>query len=349
MFRPILRTQQQRRRAVLVAASTAAVAASVATRRERQARLVQLIEAKEVLSREQLREIQETMVRTGLMGTSLPGAKSVKEELSVIRKWHQDHGFRGGIVLRELTKPLFRLYDMTEEDETAEEDAQDAPDFEVTDVLRLARHECYYLYYELESNGQLRQQIFCRGTTLSVDVLTCLQAWWVYDEDLDCRVHCGFANHANRMLEDIMPLLQKNNSRATIEISGHSLGGAVALLLALKLRKRGYRNVIKVRAIASPPFCNAQAAATLTPLLPKDTLRIEDEDDVVPLLPPFGTHVGSKMWLTAGGARFVDCNKCNDWTDSVWFNFRLFPTTKSHRIYSHVNQIQRMLDQDESS
>ena len=44
------------------------------------------------------RDILQTIQRCGLMGE----AASVKEELGYIRSWHQAHGYRGGLVLREL-------------------------------------------------------------------------------------------------------------------------------------------------------------------------------------------------------------------------------------------------------
>ena len=70
------------------------------------------------------------------------------------------------------------------------------------DPMRLARRECYYVYYEIQPSGRLVQQVFCRGTTLKVDILTCLQAWTVYDEELQCRVHRGFRDQADRVLAD---------------------------------------------------------------------------------------------------------------------------------------------------
>jgi hypothetical protein len=290
--------------------------------------------------------------RTSLQGTSLPGAKSVKEELEVIRAWHHQHGFKGGIVLRELTKPLFRWYHVTNEDMAAEEDAEEAPLFDFTDPMRLARRECYYLYYELKDNGQLRQQIFCRGTTLSVDILTCLQSWWVYDEDCSCRVHCGFRNHADRMLHDILPLLAPPTSeRATVELTGHSLGGAVAQLLAIKLRKRGYK-VISVTSIAAPRYCASDAAATLQPLLPKNTLCIEDDRDIVPLLPPFAAPVvGDKLWLVRDGpARYIPADQRANfpWADSFLWNASCWSLLtnhgRPHRIRDHVARIERILE-----
>jgi hypothetical protein len=296
-----------------------------------------------------LPEVVCALSRTSLQGTSLPGARSVKEELDIIRAWHHQHGFKGGIVLRELTKPLFRLYNVTDEDIAAEEDAEEVPLFDITDPMRLARRECYYLYYELKDNGQLRQQIFCRGTTLSVDILTCLQSWWVYDEDCQCRVHSGFRNHADRMLQDILPLLAPPTSqRATVELTGHSLGGAVAQILAIKLRKRGYK-VISVTSIAAPRYCASDATATLQPLLPKNTLCIEDDRDIVPLLPPFAAPVGDKLWLVRDGpARYIpaDQRASFPWADSFLWNAScwnlLADNGRPHRIRNHVARIERI-------
>jgi pimeloyl-ACP methyl ester carboxylesterase len=363
MFRPWIKKyysnkSRQRRAAAAAAGGAVMVVLAITTtlalhvrQRERKRRIQTLPLAKDHLKRD-LSELLDHIVRTGLMGTSLPGSKSVKEELHVIRQWHQTHEYKGGIVLRELTKPLFRFYEIQKEDEEAEQDATSPPIFDFTDPMRLARRECYYLYYELLDNGRLRQQIFCRGTTLSVDVLTCLQTWWVYDEVLQCRVHCGFNNHANRMLEDILPLLAPPSAdRATIEITGHSLGGAVAMLLAIKLRKLGYK-VASVTAIASPRFCGAEAAACLQALLPKDTLRVEDDRDIVPLLPPFGAHVGHKLWLVKDNEpRWVSAEQSlvvggdASWVDSIVWNLRFWNPGmgRCHRIRNHTAQIKAMM------
>jgi hypothetical protein len=32
-------------------------------------------------------------------------------------------------------------------------------------------------------------------------------------------------------------------------------------------------------------------------MLPPDTLRIENEFDIVPFLPPYGAHLGNKLWI----------------------------------------------------
>jgi hypothetical protein len=85
-----------------------------------------------------------TMERTGLTG--ITDATSVNAELDGIRKWHTERGYKGGLVIRELTQPLFVVHEESGMIENLEDLA--------LDPWRLARRECYYLYYEITGNGQ---------------------------------------------------------------------------------------------------------------------------------------------------------------------------------------------------
>lgn len=196
-----------------------------------------------------LNSLIETVSRAGLIGTT----KSVKDEIHTLRQWHTERGYNGGIVVRDLSRPLFSLREHPDE----HDENSNLTGHEINmNIDHMNRRECYYLYYEIHSNGETRQQLFCRGTTLLMDVLTCLQWWFVYDEELGCRVHYGFNSHADRIVEDVLPLLAppRGNTCATVEVCGHSLGGAVAMLVAIKLRKRGYA-VTRVTSLAGPRFC----------------------------------------------------------------------------------------------
>jgi hypothetical protein len=295
-----------------------------------------------------LEDVQECVRRTGLMGTSA----SVKTELDRIRNWHHEHGYKGGLVLRDLTKPLFgmELWE-NNEDIDAKEDLTIGEILE--DTTRLARRECYYLYYEIKGNGAIKQEIYCRGTTLFADILTCLHTFMVFDKDLECRVHKGFCHQADRILEDVLPLLAPpTDRRATIELAGHSLGGAVAVILAIKLRKRGYR-VVRVTTVGQPRFCSQDTDGDrLLELLPKDYLRVENDEDFVPFVPPFGSHIGNKLWLiNNSSARFVPYPK-HTWTDSVWLNFRIWEIVSAngrpHRIPYYVSQIENQIESSNS-
>ena len=217
------------------------------------------------------------------------------------------------------------------------------------------RRECYYLYYEIHSNGQTKQQIFCRGTTLISDVLTCLQTLFVYDEEIECNVHYGFNQHANRIVEDVIPLLVPPRSEnlsgvATIEVCGHSLGGAVACLVAAKLKKKGYI-ITQVTSLAGPRLCKGKKdRETLQNLLPAQTIRIEDDLDVVSYLPPTRLAVGDRLWFTKDNNTYMirrDFGDENDWIDSVWLNLRLFETllnqSQKHRVKSYIKSLQQLV------
>eukprot|EP00603_Paraphysomonas_imperforata_P014080 CAMPEP_0114485680 /NCGR_PEP_ID=MMETSP0104-20121206/20077_1 /TAXON_ID=37642 ORGANISM="Paraphysomonas imperforata, Strain PA2" /NCGR_SAMPLE_ID=MMETSP0104 /ASSEMBLY_ACC=CAM_ASM_000202 /LENGTH=191 /DNA_ID=CAMNT_0001661813 /DNA_START=398 /DNA_END=973 /DNA_ORIENTATION=+ len=154
-----------------------------------------------------------------------------------------------------------------------------------------ARH-CYYLYYERKSDGHMKQQVFCRGTTLFADVITNLKAAYVYDDELDCYIHMGFRDHANLLLADLEPLLtEPSNPRATVEMCGHSLGGVAAMIVAMKLRKRGHK-VTRLTTFGSPRMCTNGSVEGLLSLLPPDTLRVEDENSCRWEQDPWATNCG---------------------------------------------------------
>ena len=281
-----------------------------------------------------------------------PGAKSVKEELEDIRQWHVERGYKGGLVLRELLQPLFEHHSDAE-DTQAHNMGESAHGLTLQDLTHpnLARRECYYLYYEITPNGEIKHEIFCRGTTLSIDVWTSLTTWMEYDEELDCRVHMGFNRQATHILHDILPLMAPPGARTTVRVSGHSLGGAVAYLLAAKLKRKGYR-VVQVTGVEAPRVCaTTESAERLQSLLPSDTLRIENDVDPVPFLPPFGYPVGNKLYLvdSFGKAAYLSTQTMakngTSWTDSVFVNARLWEIIstrgRTHRIPYIVSQIKQ--------
>lgn len=356
--------------AYALAAVSAMSAVSIYTRHIRHEKVSSLTSAQDsgLLSRYKALYIIETITRAGLMGST----KSVREELDLLRKYHIEHGYHGGLIVRDLSQPLFSFDEHNDaKSAIAESDSQIWNDEGVRDTMKktavesdsgsiernidMAQRECYYLYYEIKPNGHTKQEIFCRGTTLLVDVMTCLQSWFVYDEELGCHVHHGFKKHADRVVEDVLPLLAKPSDLSTVEVAGHSLGGAVAMLVAVKLKKRGYR-VTNVLSVAGPRVCRGyNDRDILEGLLPKQTIRIENDLDIVPFLPPSGVSAGDKLWLVSdkGQEKIFLLPKAwltdpiNSWAESVILNLKLFETiwnqSKTHKIATHVTRLKKNL------
>jgi hypothetical protein len=322
---------QNRKSAALVIAATTLFLACYQTRQWRVAQIESLplaptsaAFAQAYPERTNWQELVHVVERNGLMGFN----RSTKEDLDGIRKWHAQHNYKGGLVVRDLSRPLFKSIQAVVADV-------------LQDPVRLARRECYFLYYELQPDGHLQQEVFCRGTTIAHDILTCLDLRMVRDDELGARVHYGFLQQANRILEDLEPLLS-STERATVRVHGHSLGAAVAMIVAAKLTCRGF-TVVQVTGIGLPRFCaRRQDAVQLLTKLPDDTLRIENEFDFVTFLPPFGITCGNKIWITNGQVRFVDTIE-NKWADSVWVNFLAWELLKSgswpHRIFTYANHL----------
>ena len=165
-------------------------------------------------------------------------------------------------------------------------------------------------------------------------------------------VHYGFREHAERLLRDVEPLLVHSPDRGTIELAGHSLGGAVAMIVALKLIKRGY-NVTKITTVAAPKLCDAKAVEILTPMLPSDVLRIENDDDLVPYMPPTGKHLGDKLLFISGkksSARYLPSSAIDsntEWIENTFLNCFLFEALtrmpKAHRTYSYISNFEQLV------
>ena len=306
------------------------VGTSLATRQWRQQHIDTLIPVTEA----EAAELATTIERAALMG-----AKQTHEELDRIRQWHWQRGFLGGIVLRDVTKMA------KEEEETSSDVWRFILGEERMQQIQRARRECYYVYYEITSTGQHVQQIFVRGTSLWIDVITCLQTIMIYDEELQCRVHQGFQHHAHRILKDILPLLSKD---ADVELCGHSLGGAVASLLAMKLALRGYK-VTKLTTVGEPAYLSAWSSLHYVPrLLPPNQTRIENDCDLVPYLPPFGCHIGTKLWLTHRPSQQTECrwvpfSSDSWWAESIFINLCVPEILSSYRSAHRIPTYRRHL------
>jgi len=256
----------------------------------------------------ELKGLLNTIHKAGLFGVFEP-TDTTQTKLAYIRKWHTEHGYQGNVIVRDLKEPMF--YHDCINSNTQQERVEDKNE----------RRECYYIYYEPNSEGGLHQEIYIRGTAQIKDLTSSIQAMFLYDSDLKCNLHYGFRKHADFMLQDLQFILPKD-PKNTIELCGHSMGGSVALILAMKLRLMGY-NVKRVTTIGSPKICDDPLIVQNK--LPLDTLRVEHERDFITFLPPHGKHVGNKLWFVndndsaspTNNIKTIDQNNPNDINEKV--------------------------------
>jgi hypothetical protein len=100
------------------------------------------------------------------------------------------------------------------------------------------------------------------------------------DADLGVSLHQGFGASAKRVYTELKPLLKPEHK---IYITGHSLGGATALVLAMFLDKDQFK-VEQVVTFGQPKVTNVAGANTIQHI---NLIRVVTPNDLVPLVPLF--------------------------------------------------------------
>jgi triacylglycerol lipase len=157
--------------------------------------------------------------------------------------------------------------------------------------------------YFIERDDKAKvQYIAIRGTANKRNVLEDVEMRIREDLALAIPVHIGFDATTRLLYADMQPYLRKNY---TTFITGHSLGGAIAALLAIHMIDDGYK-VEKVVTFGQPKFTTREGVEKLEFL---ELIRVVDENDIVPMLPPttivnrvYGVyeHAGPEVILLEG-------------------------------------------------
>jgi hypothetical protein len=134
--------------------------------------------------------------------------------------------------------------------------------------------------YFLEQDDKRKvQYIAIRGTANRGNLLEDVEMRIRTDLQIAIPVHAGFDNTTRMLYAGMKPYLKANYQT---NIAGHSLGGAIAALLAVYLTEDGYE-VTKVITFGQPKFTTSDGVQRLG-FLP--ITRVVDENDIVPMLPP---------------------------------------------------------------
>ncbi|HYE83268.1 MAG TPA: lipase family protein [Clostridia bacterium] len=111
-----------------------------------------------------------------------------------------------------------------------------------------------------------------------------LQTYFPYTR-IKLNIHSGFAAIYNACRKQIMDILNTLSSSKQLYITGHSLGGALAVLCALDTAANtAYSNPVMYN-FGSPRVGSPQFVQTYNEVV-NNSARIVNTNDIVPLLPP---------------------------------------------------------------
>ncbi len=168
-------------------------------------------------------------------------------------------------------------------------------------VVRVATPGGTHVKYFMErSVKRKRQTIVVRGTVDNVSKNLNFQAQGNYDEKAKVYLHAGYRKAARIIYADLKPSLKKGYTNF---LTGHSLGGSVATILAMYLRRDGY-SIGGVYTFGQPKVTNLAGAKAFQGL---PVWRIVNQNDIATLGPPsmkgkggVFAHLGREVILLSG-------------------------------------------------
>ena len=173
--------------------------------------------------------------------------------------------------------------------------------YQLTQYNRLPGYGVTYLIATDTINK--RQVVAIRGTSNVENTIVDASFVMVKDEKTGIDLHQGFALSARDIYEKIKTRLHKNYRIST---TGHSLGGAVAVIIAMYLDTDGYK-VDKVVTFGQPKVTNIAGSRKYGHL---KLYRVVNPKDMVPLVPPADPmdmmklsifwHMGTEILLLPG-------------------------------------------------
>ncbi|MDT8452078.1 MAG: lipase family protein [Gammaproteobacteria bacterium] len=135
-------------------------------------------------------------------------------------------------------------------------------------------------YFLVTDDVAKTQVVVVRGTSNVENAMVNAALKLTLDRHLGVRLHNGFSQSAQAIYTEIKPLLKTDY---VISLTGHSLGGAVALILAMHLDVDDF-TVGKVVTFGQPKVTNVAGTNAFKHL---DVIRVVTPKDLVPLVPPF--------------------------------------------------------------
>ena len=169
----------------------------------------------------------------------------------------------------------------------------------------------------------------------------------------DCQVHDGFLDAYESIIELLSVHLRGIVGDRHVFVTGHSLGGALAILAALELKRQGFR-LAQIYTFGQPRVGNAAFKRLYEWSLSQSTFRVVHEEDIVARLPhlPYFTdpyrHAGTEVLISSvtGQAVIAPTMAALLWSDVVglWRAWRagglpalLDNCLADHHVNNYVN------------
>jgi triacylglycerol lipase len=202
-----------------------------------------------------------------------------------------------------------------------------------TRVATVATVDVQYFIETDRSNKT--QTLVIRGSADKPNAWQDIEIRMVEDDTLGINLHQGFRDDSREIFKDARRHLRKDYA---IRVSGHSLGGALAMITAAYLAKDGY-DVVRLVTFGQPKVTDYEGDQILL----KSITRVVHDNDVVPMLPPSGIqsanagdyrHIGPEIVLR-DGSEYVYLDTHNADRLSVgqfWRNITDFSGQKHHMV-----------------
>lgn len=140
-------------------------------------------------------------------------------------------------------------------------------------------------YFVLYDDVKKEQYISIRGTANSHNALQDINFFKDKSYRLGIELHTGFHRTSEMIVDDLLSRLDKTY---TTWVTGHSLGAACALTVAWYLDHSGH-SISECITFGQPKLTDSHGIRKMRGKI--KLTRVVNETDVVPLVPPSGTHM----------------------------------------------------------
>lgn len=204
-------------------------------------------------------------------------------------------------------------------------------------------------YVELDEATRV-QWLVVRGTSNLINIRLDVDYNKVVDPRLQIPLHKGFADAALQVYQFAKPLLKTDYET---RVTGHSFGGAAAVIVLMLLKEDGFK-LGQAMTFGQPKVTNGDGVRKYRTL---PLLRFVNDNDPVPLLPPFELfavldegpyqHFGPEVVLEDGSNyRFYTEHQAERLSVfSFWNNLKNFSIqdVPEHFISTYLTRIQQKL------